>query len=166
MWYLCLVFLQKMHFRDAISITLVPSLQILSCHVEFFWRRRTTSHEGITKEQFLALHETIVVNQPFLVLFIKSVFFSHHSAHYLNQQGCQHLMLVVRFVERVSRGFSPTWHIIWHVNCTTCHVSMQQQQWRPPLGRERLWTPLMCCKAKIIALCHVWGLHFMRAVQR
>jgi len=30
------------------------------------------------------------------------VFFSHHSAHYLNQQGCQHLMLVVQFVESVA----------------------------------------------------------------
>ncbi len=59
-----------------------------------------------------------------------------------------------------------TWHIIWHVHCTTCHVSMQQQQWCQSSGTAPMWTPLMCCKAKIIALSQVWGLHFVRAVQR
>jgi hypothetical protein len=55
--------------------------------------------------------------------------------------------MLVLFVESFSRGFRPTWHIIWHVNCTTYHVSMQQQQWRPPSGTTPMWTPLMCCKS-------------------
>ena len=61
----------------------------------------------------------------------KSVFCSHHSVHHLKPLGCR--CLIVLFVERVSRGSSPTLLIVWHgVNCTTCRVSMQQQQWHPP----------------------------------
>lgn len=162
MWYLCIAIFQMMRSSDAIYISIVPSLLILvcwSCHEEqfLFQSRRTTSHMGITNKPFPASYEIIVVNQPFLALFVKSVFFSHHSVHFLYQQGCQHLMLVVLFVGRVSRGFSPTLLTIWHVNLTTCCVSMQWQRRQPPSQTTAKWTPLKCHKGR--------GLHFARAAQ-
>ena len=90
---------------------------------------------------------------------------SHHSSNNLTLQECQHLVMLVLFVESISRGFRPTWRIIWRENCTSCHVSMQQQQWRPPSGTTPTWTPLMCCKAQIIAHSQICWLHFVRAVQ-
>ena len=82
-------------------------------------------------------------------------FCSHHPFNNLNQQGCWHLVMLVLFVQSISRGFSP-WLIIWHVNCTTCHVTMQQQQWRPPSRTTPMWTPLICCTVQIIALSQIW----------
>jgi hypothetical protein len=60
------------------------------------------------------------------------VFNSHHSSLLCNQQGCQQVVMTATFVESISRGLSPMFLKIWHVNLITYLVmSMQQQQWHP-----------------------------------
>ena len=71
MWYLCIVFFQKMCFSRAIYVTIVPGVLILvcwSCHFEQYFVSQQAYYIpwGDYNEPFLVLHKIIVVNQPFL----------------------------------------------------------------------------------------------------
>jgi hypothetical protein len=82
-----------MHFSDAIHISSVPLLQNLCADPVMlnnfcFTVGLLNPIRGLQMNHFWLCTKITVVNQAFLALFIKSVLSSHHSAHYLNQQGC------------------------------------------------------------------------------
>ncbi len=152
MWYSNIESFKKMQFIDAIYIWNAPSLLNLilfvmsflvfilddAFHVDFFvFCYAYISHfcyfiyqgdykptiSGIVGDIWCEIKHSGLVHK--LVVHTKTfAFCSHHSSNDLNQQRCWHLVMLVLFVKSISRGFRSTWHIIWHVNCTTCHVSM------------------------------------------
>jgi hypothetical protein len=62
-----------------------------------------------TNQMWSCLKKLLVVHNQ------THVSISCHSSLLRSQQGCQHVMTAM-FVESISRGLSPTFLIIWHVN--------------------------------------------------
>ncbi len=93
-----------------------------------------------TNQMWSCLKKMLVVHNQ------THVFISHHSSLLRNQQGCQHVISAT-FVESISRGLSPTFLKILHVNLVSwCQCSSnsgtEHPKWQQPCEHQ----PAMCCK--------------------